>query len=181
MINNNERFNKLKVLRFSHNDARHRKHYVFICDCGNEVTVHGSAVKSGNTKSCGCLARNLRSKKRALAQKTKQGAKTAIYLGYKRHAKERGYDFNISKKEVLSVIFKDCYYCGAIPENLKKTKNDNIGLLYNGIDRVDNNTGYNTNNCVPCCKKCNQAKGVMSVSEFKEWIVKISAMADQWG
>ena len=29
------------------------------CDCGNEVTVRESALRSGNTKSCGCLHREV--------------------------------------------------------------------------------------------------------------------------
>jgi hypothetical protein len=29
------------------------------------------------------------------------------------------------------------------------------------------------NNCVPCCKKCNYAKNKMSVTEFRDWIIKI--------
>ena len=26
-----------------------------VCDCGNEITVHGAHLRSGHTKSCGCL------------------------------------------------------------------------------------------------------------------------------
>ena len=29
-------------------------HWLFKCDCGNEKTIWVAAVKSGNTKSCGC-------------------------------------------------------------------------------------------------------------------------------
>ena len=25
------------------------------CDCGKEVIVNGSSLRSGNTKSCGCM------------------------------------------------------------------------------------------------------------------------------
>lgn len=43
----------------------------------------------------------------------------------------------------------------------------------NGIDRVDNNKGYTLNNCVPCCKTCNQAKHRLSQEYFIEWVEKI--------
>ena len=29
------------------------------CDCGNIVYVNGTSLKNGNTKSCGCLAKEL--------------------------------------------------------------------------------------------------------------------------
>src|SRR5688500_5040703 len=31
----------------------------FDCDCGNEITINGMAARNGNTKSCGCLAREM--------------------------------------------------------------------------------------------------------------------------
>lgn len=32
------------------------------CECGNNITVSGSSLKSGNTKSCGCLSKDIRIK-----------------------------------------------------------------------------------------------------------------------
>lgn len=31
--------------------------YRCVCDCGNEVEVLGNSIRSGNTKSCGCIRR----------------------------------------------------------------------------------------------------------------------------
>ena len=48
---------------------------------------------------------------------------------------------------------------------------DNNGdYVYNGIDRIDNNKGYTIDNIVPCCAKCNYAKGKLTLQEFKELI-----------
>ena len=46
----------LTVIDFdSNSDHRHKEAYwVCECDCGNVVTVRGSSLKSGHTKSCGC-------------------------------------------------------------------------------------------------------------------------------
>ena len=39
------------------------------CECGNEVTVAGKALRNGNTKSCGCMAKS------ALIERNKASAK----------------------------------------------------------------------------------------------------------
>ena len=33
--------------------------YECLCDCGTRLTVRGDSLKNGNTKSCGCLQREL--------------------------------------------------------------------------------------------------------------------------
>ncbi len=39
-------------------------------------------------------------------------------------------------------------------------------FFYNGIDRVNNEMGYEPLNVVPCCQECNFAKCKMSKDEF---------------
>ena len=48
----NKQFGRLIVLEKS-NLGRYK--WLCLCDCGNEVTVTTSSLRSGNTKSCGCL------------------------------------------------------------------------------------------------------------------------------
>lgn len=59
-----DRFGKLVILR---QDGVHKKpcgtterRWLCKCDCGNEVSVLGHNLKSGNTKSCGCLPKQSR-------------------------------------------------------------------------------------------------------------------------
>lgn len=49
-----QKFGKLIVLRYSHNDKRRKSYWLCRCECGNEVVVSGSNLKSSNTSSCGC-------------------------------------------------------------------------------------------------------------------------------
>jgi hypothetical protein len=42
-----------------------------------------------------------------------------------------------------------------------------------GIDRIDNSQGYSIENCVPCCMVCNRAKGILSLEDFKNWILAL--------
>ena len=77
-------------------------------------------------------------------------------------AKKRNIVFDIIEEEFTKLINDDCFYCGqsAIPKR-------------NGIDRVDNTKGYVLENLVPCCFKCNQLKGKLSVAELFNHIIKI--------
>jgi hypothetical protein len=52
------RYGRLVGIDFSHRSGGHA-HWRFICDCGNETTADGTAVRAGNTASCGCLHREI--------------------------------------------------------------------------------------------------------------------------
>jgi hypothetical protein len=56
-----KRFGKLSVRSFSHTNKIGKKagiHWNVACDCGIEKTVTANKLKTGNTKSCGCAAKN---------------------------------------------------------------------------------------------------------------------------
>ena len=56
-----QRFGRLVAQAVAETSGR-KRHWVCLCDCGNEVTVRTSALTEGNTKSCGCLRDELMSK-----------------------------------------------------------------------------------------------------------------------
>jgi hypothetical protein len=176
-----KKFNRLTVLKFSHSDKRWRKWYLVRCDCGKEKTIMGSAMVSGNTKSCGCLAKEIKQTKRISENHSDI---TAIILGYKRHAERWGFKWLLSRSFVETLIKENCFYCGSSPSNKKKTKNSiGDGLLYSGIDRINSNKDYTEDNVVACCRICNYAKSNMTIEDFRLWAVRIGkkAMASQWG
>ena len=148
------KFNKLTVLSFKDKQNNHIR-YECVCDCGTSVIVKGIHLKSNHTTSCGCVNReNTRARN---ISKGRNFNKVLFY--YKRNAKRRNIQFELTEQEFNDIRNKNCTYCG------------NIGP--NGIDRVDNNLGYLLTNCVPCCTVCNKAKDVMSVEQFKNWITKV--------
>jgi hypothetical protein len=51
----NQRFGRLVAIQFLGFDSRKKQLWEFECDCGNTITAHACNVKSGKTKSCGCL------------------------------------------------------------------------------------------------------------------------------
>lgn len=182
--NHNERIgtrhNRLTVISFHHQDKRWRNHYLCRCECGSEKVIQWSLLISGNTKSCGCWGKEVR--KTANKLPNNGGVINQIILGYKRHAKRRGFAWSLTFDEVSNIINKPCYYCGAVNSNKKITKNCQ-GFPYNGIDRVNSLKDYTIDNVVPCCDFCNKAKGNKTKQEFIAWVKRIyqNAMADQWG
>lgn len=175
-----DKINRLTVLSYHHTGNHYRRYFNFRCDCGNEKVILGSLVTSGNTKSCGCLSIEV---KKAKLFPDNLGVIRQIILGYKRHAKRRGFNFLLSENEVISLIKQSCYYCGKPPSNIKKTKNCLDGFIYSGIDRVNSKGDYIIENTVPCCEQCNKAKMALSKDDFIAWIKRVykKAMAEQWG
>lgn len=161
---------------------RARGHEAYSCDIqepsGGKPEWH--ILKSGNTKSCGCLPKQSR-------LPNNRGVINHIILQYKRHARDRGLAWGLSYEDVERLIQQPCFYCGTINSNHKVTKNCKEGYDHNGIDRTDSSRGYFIDNVVPCCKICNRAKNNMDQREFIEWARKVTnhtvclPMAEQWG
>lgn len=174
-------FTRLTIVKFSHRDAKHRKHYRVRCVCGKEKTVQATLLRYGNTRSCGCLAKETK-----LAQRlpSEAGVINQIILQYKRHASDRKIVWCLSPEQVGRIVRMPCHYCGVVGGNTKKTKN-HPGFRHNGIDRVDSSLAYTIGNVVPCCGMCNRAKRDIPRDEFIAWARRIAshqaAMADQWG
>ncbi|MBO5384524.1 MAG: hypothetical protein J6A30_09515 [Ruminococcus sp.] len=139
------------------------------CDCGNELSVLSHNLVSGNTSSCGCLAKEIGLSKLLPNNK---GVINHIILQYKRHARERNLEWRLTYEEVEKIISMPCHYCGTVNSNCHITKNCKKGFKHNGIDRIDNTKGYIPDNIVPCCCICNRAKNNMEKDEFIAWVFK---------
>ncbi len=52
-----QKFGRLTVLRYAGTNKRQDAMWEVICECGNEFTARGSSLRSGESRSCGCLQR----------------------------------------------------------------------------------------------------------------------------
>lgn len=116
------------------------------CDCGKEIEVRATALKSGNTQSCGC-----RKMEMLLARNIKHGGATA-------ENKERLYSI---WKGMISRCRKDDRYAGrgvAVCDEWKEYSKFRDWAYSSGydaaapfgectIDRINNDGDYEPNNC----------------------------------
>ena len=167
-----KKFGRLIVIKRVDNDKWRNTRWLCKCDCEVEKIVYGRSLREGDTKSCGCLQREIARDKKNLTPGL--SSMRNIIDCYKRKAKARGYEWGLTEEQFKEITQKDCYYCGAKPNNVSKHKKSNGNYLYNGIDRVNNTKGYIIDNVVPCCHTCNQAKSDLTLEKFKDWIKRVS-------
>lgn len=136
-----------------------------LCDCGKSVVVKLSNLQSGNTRSCGCFRHELHT----LPGRDK--AINDVIYEYTSSARKRNLIYALTREDAVKLFDGTCHYCGSPPSRIKAAKSrTGKALIYNGIDRVDNEKGYTLDNCVSCCFPCNRFKGDRTLEDFKKHV-----------
>lgn len=157
-----------------------RRNWLCLCQCGTYYRSNSGMIQSNQKKSCGCLKYTGKHKNQKYDEK--EAAYRAKVISYKASAKHRKISFNLSIEQAVNLLKGRCYYCGDYPAahfslkhkriNVHKNQ-ENSKILYNGLDRLNNFKGYEIDNTVTCCAKCNYMKLTMSKQEFLNQIQKI--------
>jgi len=112
------------------------------CDCGNFLTVSANALRSGNTKSCGCLRKDV-----AAAQSTTHGkSRTPEYLvwlgmrGRCNNPKNTKFEFYGGRGITVCTRWNDSFQAFIEDMGKKPSKKHEI-------ERRDNDLGYSPENC----------------------------------
>jgi hypothetical protein len=163
-------FGRLEVIKedaVRNKDGRVR--WLCKCVCGKEITVVGKCLKSGDTKSCGCIVKELASKAATL-RNTTHGLSGhplhSIWLSMKGRCNTSG---NSTYKNYGG---KGIKVCEEWLDDFMNFYKDMKGEYKKGlqIDRIDNGGNYEVNNCRWVTNQQNQAnKGskVGSTSKYK--------------
>ena len=168
----NRRFGKLKILSRAVSNAYSSGYketmWLCKCDCGKETTVRAKCLVKRSTQSCGCSQQNV------IKFLGNEASFRCLYQEYIGNARARKLIFSLMIEEFHSLTSSDCRYCGSPPsKNARARKGTKIPYVYNGIDRINNELGYITENCVPCCYVCNLMKRGVTEKDFKNHVVKI--------
>lgn len=102
-------------------------------------------------------------KKRGWYSRTKTLPAKRFALAIHR-AKSRNIDFNIKIEDYMNLVSQPCKYC-------KSDTSKEVGV---GLDRLNNDIGYELTNVVTCCKACNFGRNEHFTPE--EWQTMIDAL-----
>ena len=160
---------------------RRRTAWLCVCDCGEEKVIQSGELKNGDTKSCGCLNKEMN-----VERGRKMGESCTKYHPSETTARRvwrNRYGDGISFEDFFRISQMNCHYCGAKPSNIQNNAKDdkkssqfakdNGNFIYNGLDRINSDLPHAVGNCVPCCWICNRAKCAMTPEEFDIWIERI--------
>lgn len=136
-----QRFGRLVVIGKEPNDKWGHVPWLCLCDCGKEKIIHGSHLKSGHTKSCGCLLKK--------GNNYKHGHSTTIKVSktYESWAHIIQRCINFNHKDYHNYGGRGIKVCQSwikfenfLADMGKRPKDHQI-------DRINNNKGYCRSNC----------------------------------
>ena len=142
IIKRGDKYGRLIAIKFSHRDKGSNQYWLFECNCGKEKVINVDSVKSGKTKSCGCLFKDWFKDWKG---NYKHGMrKTKTYKSWesmkRRCLNESCFEYKYYGGRGITVCdewmkFENFYKdMGKVPDKLT-------------LDRTDNNGNYELNNC----------------------------------
>ena len=176
-------FGKLKVLSEAQTriyKGRFReyrlRYFNCICSCPAKTIREYSAkaLKAGDTRSCGCLVKELNRERNRKAS-GESGLRDRYNL-YRFNAKVKGVRFLLTLNQFRKLVTQNCYYCQCTPSNLSTLRGKSpeakawSSFLCSGIDRIDSDLDYSPGNVRSCCWTCNVAKGDKTHEEFLQYL-----------
>lgn len=138
------RYGRLLVIGDVHSPDKQAR-WLCKCDCGNEIIVRGGSLRSGHTKSCGCLAKQMVSGRNS----ARQGEQRPRYTGSARCGegivKQLEFHEHIRKRDSYT-----CRECNKTQDMELKE----IGVRLSVHHKDENHFNNTDENAVTLCAKC---------------------------
>jgi hypothetical protein len=179
-----QKFNRLTIISYQGNSR-----WLCQCDCGQTAIVGTRHLKSGNTKSCGCLKSEVNSEPTKLRKFTSSNKKFEPHITTARRRWKsclyQDRECNLTFEQWFQLVQQNCFYCGIEPFNrynyFEKKKNasrearDNGYFTSHGLDRIDSSKPHTLDNVVPCCFPCNGVKSNRPLQDFYQHVNKMKS------
>lgn len=147
-IKSEDKFGRLIIIREVDKSKCGKRRFLTKCDCGSEKTVQLTHLRSGNTKSCGCLQKEF----------TTSHGKTKHRL-YKRWIAIKQRCLNTNNDSYKNYGGRGITICEEWKHSFQTFLDDMEDSYIEGyhIDRIDNDKGYSKDNCRWVTRQQNQA------------------------
>ena len=155
------------------------------CTCGRQTVTRTVKLTHGITTQCQSCNRRGNTDRRLAPG---EYGFNNHYRSLQRGAEKRGIKFSLTRDQVKAINKQNCYYCGLPPSQIYHgTRSKTVtpagrvhaAYTYTGVDRVNNDLGYEPNNVRPCCKMCNWMKSNLSYDAFIAHITRILELHKQ--
>lgn len=151
------------------------------CECGTEAIVTGGNLKSGKTKSCGCLRVEVSRAKATKHGTLTNGAQTKTYSIWKamkkRCSNPRTTDFSYYGGQGIQVCDRWVKSYAAFLSDMGECPGPDMS-----IDRIDGTKGYEPSNCRWATRLTQaQNKPATRLIEFRGEVMSVSAFARKIG
>lgn len=139
---NGERFGRLTVISRSGSDRRGEALWVCKCDCGERAIIRGNKLRTGHTKSCGCLSKEVSGKTHR--KHGMEGTRLYnIWINMKSRCK---YEGNLEFKDYGGRGITFCKEWESFEPFMKWALENGYECTLS-IDRIDNERNYEPSNC----------------------------------
>ena len=159
----NQRFGRLIVMTESKERKASRVSWLCQCDCGQRKIISSKNLCDGDTRSCGCLRRDVSSTKTwaGRGQVSKD-----YYSQIRRNAIKRDINFDITMEEMWELFKFQSGFCALSGIKIELSRNSKKKKPTASIDRIDSSIGYTKENIQWLHKDVNIMKNVFEQKKF---------------